>query len=1226
MTLNIRQHLSQLSLASVLAAVMLAGSPAAAQDAPPGEDEAAPTPDELGWVPDFRVIGFQDRPGTGDCNRAYARYGECIELVEFMPYELIARKMPVWENRDNWKELMEAQENGAHRRKLRKQRRAVFTQWRAMSQLYAQMWEDMAYRWTSSDDIALSTYRTSGYQVLPQASDEWDLSYPGRHRVYSLPEHQKWLGSGRWLQPFSSQLPGYDERYEDEDDGIDSDADGISDSIERIIGTYPNVADSDKDGWNDGEEFEAETSATDPDDYPKIMREGEDSFYRLVKYALPDGHHFEPVPTALLKGRFALRLGVDGRLHDYDIMDADPQPSGPFFEQMFPFDNIYRGINPEDRSQFIPLVDFDRPDTQLTRSEVWDESNSDLRIAAFSDTVRQASFQFNTFYRLIGSQIAQFAMEDYTVNHMRILGALTLMRSPPGSKGDVTGLARNLVAASRSETDTEDSIKARLDSSVYSIQGGFSLSYNKIPETLLNEWIGRLDVTHPPGSDYYARLNLAVRQMLNDTIRASSTPITDLDDVYLEQWIRDNREGGELTRMRLQIKQLALQYLMEQLNQSDRDRVETYLLLDQLDETIYQGLNDNKGSFAPPALMEGLTSGSWEGVLSEHKYYTSPIPMGLGAIDPTSICTTKDGVEALGESTIGVVHVDQIFAATDGLAPNDLLWEARNNLNFLMLDNPLVNDPQVSRLVGLPDGLALFRARWVVWSGWHMFWHVEPFADDNRLVLRTGAICDDMVLTDPDLVPTVVRAGLLDGDFRPSESARWKDDPIRQQRRRDRRARQNPRDAKGADERVSEARYAGAEGEKVYGDYEYFNEAATDPDISTAAALAQTGLGLFGAGKREPNRLRVKRPDLPQSVAYVKEIVRSPLEDIATDEDGLTVVVFDSSKPSRFYGMRNLRPRTPYARNQRRVSWRRWIRMANWGLYLDGDATSDRATVVSPSYTESPSVSTDVIVPRWRRNRTWDATFAGGAGFFPMRHVQYLCNVADADLDVVADCGPGTYSDLIGFTDGTGMSERTEGFGIDFSSMATWWFWDQPRLAVEMGLEARVDFLHGGQSWIWADYNTSAGLVSPNYNFLFKPQGGLIVGLRHAPDPRPMWRVLRLSPTWGANSSDGSSSQGRYEHGIRGGLLLGPGFNGMEGTLMTELWRGISIRRRYSPWSSFTPYHPILMGNYFLRGQYAWTMIPDDSFTRSIEMIDSYTIMTGVRLQFRLKEPLPDLF
>jgi hypothetical protein len=586
----------------------------------------------------------------------------------------------------------------------------------------------------------------------------------------------------------------------------------------------------------------------------------------------------------------------------------------------------------------------------------------------------------------------------------------------------------------------------------------------------------------------------------------------------------------------------------------------------------------------------------------------------------------EDGVEALVELTIGVVYLDQIFLATDGLAPTELLWESRNALSFLMLDNPIDNDPEIQRLVGLPDGLAMYRARWVVWSGWHMFWHVESFADDYRLILRTGAICDDTVLTDPDLVPTLVRAGMLEGDFRPSEAARWRDDPDRQQRRRQRRARKNPSDAKGADERVFDTRYAGAEAGKVYDDFSYLESAAEDPGVATAAALAQTGLGLFGKGKRQPNRVRVIKPDIPQSVEYIKELVRDPLEDIATDEDGLTVVVFDATDPGRFYGLRDLRPRTPYSRTQRRVSWRRWIRMANWAMFLDGDAESERVTLISPAYSEAPSVATTLVVPRWRRNRTWDATFAGGVGAIPMRHVQFLCEVNDADLDVVADCGPSTYTDLFGLTQGSGMVERSGGFGVDFTSLATWWFWDQPRLALETGIELRMDILPGGQTRLWESYNTSNGLTSPNYNLLLKPQGGVVFGLRHAPDPRPMWRLLRIDTTWGANNTDGSSYQGRNEHGLRGGFLIGPGYNGMEGTLVAELWRGISIRRRYSPWSTFTPYHPIMMGNFFLRGQYAWTMIPDESYSRSIEMIDSYTIMTGVRLQFRLKEPLPDLF
>ncbi len=1206
----------------VLLAVLLAPVALAQDEAPmPGEDEALPTPEEVGWVPAFRVVGFEDRPGTGDCNRASARYGECIEIVDFIPYELISREMPVWNDRGNWKELISAQEDGTQRREQRRQRRVVFTQWRAMSELYAQTWEDMVYRWTVTDDVAMSTLRGAGYHVFPQATDQWDLSYPGRSRVYSLPEHDAWLSETRWLEPVKSQLP----HTEEGDDGVDSDNDGLSDAMEERLGTYTQVADSDHDGWSDGEEYRAETAARDPDDYPPAMWEGIEPFYRLIRYALPEGHSEEPVPTAMLTGRFALRLGVDQRLHDYDLMDADPQPSGPFFEQMFPYENIYRGVNPEERAQFIPLVDFDRPDTQLTRAEVWDDSNEHLRIEAFSDTVRQAGRQFNNFYRLVGSQIAQFAMEDYTQNHMRILGALTLMRSPPGSKGDVTGLARNLVAAAQYETDSEEAIRSRLDNSVYSIQGGFSLRYKELPETLLNEWIGRLASRTPPDAAYYERLNISVRRMLNDTIRISPSEITDLDDTALEQWIRDNRTGGELTQIRLQIKQLALQFLMERLSQSDRDRVETYLLLDHLDETIYQGLNDHKGSFTPPALLEGLTSESWVGVLSKHNYFTSQISMGLGAVDPTSICTTRDGVEALGEPTIGVIYIDQLFAATDGLKPTELLWEARDEVPFLMLDNPVVNDPRIDKMVGLPDGLALYRARWTVWSGWHMFWTVEPFAGDLRLVLRTGAVCEDTVLAPPDLVPTIVRAGLLDGDFRPTEAARIWDDPDRQERRRRRRARKNPDDADNMDDRISDASYGKGVAESGYSDLEYYSDEVEDPDAATAAALAQTGLGLFGTG-RDRRRERTYDIDLPETVEYVQGLVRAPLEDIATDEEGMALVIFDSTKPSRRYGLRNLRPRTPYARLQRRAAWREWIRMANWTLFLDGLDESDAVTLVSPAYQPTPSVETDTIVPRWKRNRSWDANFAGGVGFFPYRQVQYLCNVDQTDLDVVADCGPSTYSDLDGFTDGTGMTERTEGFGVDFSSMATWWFWDQTRLALDMGLEVRVDMLHSGQSWLWSDYNSGYGLASPSYAFLFRPQGGAIFGLRHAPDPNPMWRLWRRVPTWGADAPDGSSNQGRWEHGIRGGFLIGPGFNGMEATVVSEVWRGFSIRRQYSPWSSFTPYHPIMLGNIFLRGQYAWTLIPDADEARVIEMIDSYTILTGFRIQFRLKEPVPDLF
>ena len=1232
MKVNMVRHLSSLRLAcATLLTVVLAVPLAHAQDdAPaPGEDEAAPTPEELGWVPHYRVVGFQDREGTGDCDRAAARYGECIELVDFVPYELIARKLPVWFDRDSWKELLDEQADGPSRRRLRRQRRAVFTQWRSMSELYAQMWEDMVYRWQSGDDPGIANLKAGGYKVFPQATAQWDASYPGRARVYSMPEHSMWLQGSEWLQPFYSQLPQFESEEEEIDDTLDSDNDGLTRAQEDEVGTSDNRPDSDADGWSDGEEITNLTDPLDPDDFPQIVRADEGPFYRLVRYAVPVNQQAEPPPTALLSGRFALRLGFDGRLHDYDLMDADQRPSGPFFEQMFPYKNIYRGVSPEDEAEFIPLIDFNQPDSvQLSAQQQWDASNRHLRIDSFEATQKQSATQFDKFYRLVGSQIAQFAMEDYTVNHMRILGALTMMRSPPGSKRGVGRLTTDINASGVGQTDTAEDIADELDTSVYAIQGGFALRYTELPETLLNEWIQRLVAQTNPGEEFYSDLNFSVRQLFNDTVRPSSPPIMRLDNLYLQKWLDENRVTGEPTVMRLQIKQLAVQLLMERLPQTSRDVVETYLLLDHLDETIYQGLSVD--ALATPADVAGLTSDSWQGVLAQHNYSTSPMGQGLNAIDPTAVCTTAERLEALGQPSIGVVFVDQLFAATDdpSLTPSELLWEAREELPFLMLDNPVVNEPKVEKLVGLPSGLAMYRARWTVWSGWHFFWDVEPFADAERLVLRTGAVCEDMVLAPPDLVPTIVRGGLLIDDFRPTEAARIWDDPVRKERRRQRRQRRNPDSATTTDDAVQTSRYSAADAQRAYADSSTARAALEEPSASTADQFASTGLGLFDrkqerrGGQPRPNQIAV-----PDAVEYVRGVVRAPLEEMAGEEEGLLLVVFDSTAPKSYYGMRNLRPRTPYARKQKRVSWGRWIRTANWAMFLDADTESDRVATVSPSYQPTPSVETDTVVQRWKRNRTWDANFAGGVGFFPLRQVQYTCNSAVSSFSSTRQCAESDYVQLGGFTQGRGLYDRTEGFGLDFSTFATWWLWDEPRLALEMGLEARADFLHPGTSWFYQPTGAGPDATNPDYSFVIRPQGGALFGIRSAPDPWPMYRLLRRATPWGANGPDGSSYEARQEVGLRGGFLVGPGYNGLEGTVLAEVWMGNTIRRRYSPWSSFTPYHPIMTGNFYVRGMYGFTMLDDTVANRSVpgyggQLHHPHRIPRSVPSP---SEPLPDL-
>lgn len=1219
MSERVQHWMNGLGRCGVLSALLCTSAVLAQDDAPAGLDEAPPTPEELGWVPHFRVVGFQDRPGTGNCEREVSRYGECVEIVDFVPFELIARPLPVWSEKEDWRVLMDDQLDAASRRRLRREQRTTFVQWRSMSELYAQMWEDMVYRWQSDGDLAMATLKDAGYHVFPDADQQWDLSLPGRRRVFSMPEHEMWLQSSEWMEPFASQLPSEGEL--EGDDGLDSDGDGLTNLMEERHRTYPNNRDSDSDGWIDGEEVEWGSSPLDPSDYPLIVNPDETPFFPLIRYAVPVSQQAEPPPNAILKGRFALRLGVDGRLHEYDLMDADPIPSAPFFEQMFPYSNIQR-ISAEQRARYIPLVDFDTPDIQ--GPEQWTATNQHLKVTSFDEASVQSQEQFIRFYRLLTAEIAQFAMEDYTDNHMRILGALTMMRSPPGSKRGVGRLSRYLNAAVAGETDPASELEAQYDDAAFSVRGGFALNYEELPESIINSWLDFLARETAPDRDYFTNLTRVVRLTMNDTLRSSVSTIEKLDDQYLQEWVRQNQETGEPTEMRRRIKQLALQNLVDRLSLSKRDRIETSLLMDHVDETVFQGLDDM--ALSAPADVAGLTADSWAGVLGLHSYVTSRIPQGLGAVDPISICTTRFGEEALGEPSVGVVDVDQLFVATDGLRPEEALWEARSELSFLMLDSPELNDPAVEKLVGLPGGLALYRARWHVWSGWHLFWHVEPFAGGQRLVLRTGAVCSDMVLTSPNWVPTVVRAGLLDGDMRPTEAARIWDDEYRRERRRQRRDRADPNQAQTVDDGTNNARYTRDNVSALVDDYEIVRGLQEEPVETTADSLAQSGLGLFGGEQDDDTQQPITAVQAPETALYLKEIARQPLEEMADEEDGLLVVVFDSTAPTPFYGLRDLRPRTPYARNQRRVYWGNWIRSANWTLFFDKDLESDAVTLVAPSYQPTPSVETDMVVQRWGRNRSWDANFAGGIGFFPFRQTQYLCvDGQTTNYGFTDACTPDDYKPLMGFTQGRGLYERTDGFSLDFSSFATWWAWDEPRLAVEMGLEVRADIVHSGTSWFWAGDSSGLTDVVTDHRWIVRPQAGASFGLRHAPDPFPMTRWLSRRATWGADGPDGSSYQGRVEHGPRAGFLLGPGYNGMEGTLFTEWWIGLNTRRRYSPWSSFTPYHPIATTNWYVRGQYGFTAIPDPDAVRSFELIDSYTIMTGFRIQFRTKEPLPDV-
>ena len=147
---------------------------------------------------------------------------------------------------------------------------------------------------------------------------------------------------------------------------------------------------------------------------------------------------------------------------------------------------------------------------------------------------------------------------------------------------------------------------------------------------------------------------------------------------------------------------------------------------------------------------------------------------------------------------------------------------------------------------------------------------------------------------------------------------------------------------------------------------------------------------------------------------------------------------------------------------------------------------------------------------------------------------------------------------------------------------------------------------------------------NPNFAWALRPQIGMVVGLRHAPDPRPLRRSLALGYPWGAERADGSSDLSRAQYGLRGGFLVGPGYNGMEYTLSAEAWMAWGVRRKTSAQASFTPYHPNFVLGPYVRYQRGALLsgVTDAGAADSDRYYDldkSHTVLIGLRGQYRLK-------
>jgi len=938
-------------------------------------------------------------------------------------------------------------------------------------------------------------------------------------------------------------------------------------------------------------------------------------------------------------------------------MDGSPEASGPFFEQLYPYERAIqsRRVQEEDDYSLVPLTRFDLPRYLQSGAEARGGPFSPVRVDPGSDDAflqmsADAASEFERFYKLVMVQIAQYGMEEYTENQMRVLGAVTAMHSPPGAVEKRTAFSRNLVAAAEGQTDDNDADRAVVSQGLVALDGGVELSYTDIPPDLAERWLATLVVRHPPRGRFYDELTFDLQILFGDLLKEEVCPDPDtsdgidcpartrlnsLDEATIKAWLSSwLKPGKDRTLFATEIRSTALQKLVQGLPQRDRDEVETSLLLEQVDEAISKGM-DPDGRQVSPAEFTTLASTQWSTVLGRNRYEPEPITQGRGAIDPTAICTTLDGREALDEKSFGSVYLDVLTpvedAAIDACADIEddvaredcryeaAIWSNRGTLPFLLIDDPRVNRPDLTRLVGLPGERSLYRVRWRIWSGWHLFWAPEKYTDGDvettRMALRTGAICEDTVLANADVVPTLVRAALLDGPFRPTTPVRG-------------RVKKAPPEEEGE---ARDAEAALAEGQAAAES----GQSKVTGAIGTATSAREDPTSLGGAGDIEGTldslsgeALLEDEAALPEPVKYIRGIVQPPLQSIATDEGGILLAVFDASAAGPRQAAWELIPRTPYVRERRRVGGGEHVRTAAWSLYVDAEPKAPSRALVSPAYRPRPSVESEKAKPHWWRNHPKDWTLYGGVGGFPVRWVFVDCNDAVADAqnqDVVLPCGERPKDEYL----------LSEGFSAEVWALGTWWWLDRPRLGVELGVEARLDAMQQGDlslldtQWFADRVDFGENVINQedpfDYAWTFRPSGGLVLGLKQAPRPVNLWRYRSQRYPWGAAAPDGSSDLGRFQYGVREGLLLGPGFSGMEVTWINELWMGWSIRNARSPHATFTPYHPALVLGPYVRYQRAWHPWFVEGEDRYLELANSHTLIVGARLNLRFKNKADNL-
>ncbi len=1181
-------------------------------------DEPASPPSQ---PPTVIVVGFQDEPGSAHCDPDEARLGRCAERVG----------------------LLELKPNSP----------SVSALWRQVGWLYARLWEDLSLRW-SADDGAGSALRTGGADALPPHGTAWGgqryARAERRDAVYGVPAAPLWRGASGWWE------------------------DPSSDAARARTGSTCAPA----------------------------------SVFCSVRYASPAWREelvtSDPPAMVVLRGRFAERLASARGPLQADLLDADPSFASPFYEQLYPYEGIG---SPSAVSRETRILEAFRVPAELLVGgpEVGEEARSHLladRLAPWetagpsevpllesgADLVAAAHVQQSRLQNTIGLQVLRFARGSYAPVHIRVFLALTAMGSPPGATNSGGLGAYVPVAATQGELDLP--VEAQPPGS-----GGLhrsTLDVSELPNDLIAwaipqvlreipEEVSRLELAKKITADVAA----SYPEYVVDQDAEPRKPLTALDVADLRTWALANHTPGHgadliesvarvaLAKMLVELDRLAS--LVESEKREDlapligrADALRSLLLMRQMMGELRAGL-PAPGTLASPGALESAAMATWDRVLKGHGPAPARRPGGQGEVDPVAICTTRDKAEALDEPSFGQVDLELLVSTRTAVpeaagqrlkdeAEADrakrvtaFLWDARDQLPFMALDDPALNTPLLDEILALPSGERVVRVRWTVWTGWHTLWSAAPVQDargTDRLALRVAPICADTTLASPSLVPSLLRAALSQ-DLWPSTPDYTRDS-------------QSPPPKGGtaphtSDEaRVDQTTAAATEVEDRSSKAPSQVDAArTSPDgaLQTGGAKATSALSnLEGTGDLVT---WIASPCATlDGAAWLRCVMRPAIARLASAPGGLLVLTLDATSPrptrptrdqrkdealraeiaEHRIRLREGRARAPYTRRASRLGHGERMQISAWGWYVDPSADDGpRWSLVWPELIPNGAVAARDPKARWRRKGSLDWTFDGGLGGFPVRVSEYAC--AEQTQDDLLDCSS------LGVDEGTSRLTGSSGISADLGALLTVWMPSSHRWALELGPEIRMDLVPPGGEAIWnnaiktdsgwpdeTDDEVSVG--APSYTWTPYPQAGLVLGawfappVGQAPFTRQRWRGVPAGSSWspwGAPQPDGSDRVGRMQAGVRTGALIGLNDEGTTFEVLGELWAGWSIFRPRSPYASFLPYHPSTLVGPFARVQYGMTPWPNDDL-HYLTSVDRWTVVIGARGQLRLgKKP-----